>query len=285
MNKRTIALTAWMFGFAISTAACGAEQHPYDLTMPGLDGGASPSARHQHASPEESSKWNGVFEFAAEPVPNMPSELRIRIKDQDRVTLKAYELNHEKLMHLIVVDRELTHFDHLHPEPQEQGSFATSVTFPTAGAYKLFADFVPKGRLNATVSDWITVGEDRGNEEPVILVPDDQEVKIAGRLAVSLVLSSHRAGEDVQLTFTIQDADTKKGITDLEPYLGAIGHVVILSSDAEQYLHVHPAENAGTGPAAVFWGIFPQAGSYKLWGQFKHRGELYTIPYVVEIVD
>ncbi len=285
MNKRIIALTAWMFGLAASTAACGAAQHPYDLTMPNRAGEGSPSGQHQHASPEESSKWKGVFEFASEPVPNMPSDLRIRIKDQDRVTLKAYERNHEKLMHLIVVDRQLTHFDHLHPEPQEQGSFTTSVTFPAVGAYKLFADFVPKGRLNATVSDWITVGENAEDEEPVMLVPDDREVKTAGSLAVSLALSSHRAGEDAQLTFTIQDADTRKGITDLEPYLGAIGHVVILSSDAEQYLHVHPAENAGTGPAAVFWGNFPQAGSYKLWGQFKHRGELYTIPYVVEITE
>jgi hypothetical protein len=282
MRKRRIWLTVWMLGLTAIVAACGARQHPYDLSMPSRDGGSQQSGHHQHASPEESSKWNGLFELTQEAVPNELSELRIRIQDRDRITLKQYEWNHEKLMHLIVVNRELTHFDHLHPDPLEQGSFAASVVFPAEGSYKLFADFVPKGGLNATVSDWITVGEPANDGKPA-LIPDNQEIKTAGGLAVSLSLSSHLAGEDVQLKFKIQDADTKMGITDLEPYLGAIGHVVILSSDAEQYLHVHPADDAGAGPEAVFVTTFPSAGSYKLWGQFKHGGELYTIPFVVEI--
>ncbi len=285
MIRRTIVQAAVTLGLAASIAACGAGQHPADPTVSNRDGEGSPSGHHQHASLEESSKWMGVFELAAAPVPDMPTELRIRIKDRDRVTLKAYEQHHEKLMHLIVVNRELTHFDHLHPEPLEQGSFTAAVTFPGEGAYKLFADFVPEGRMNATVSDWITVGEAAVQEEPIMLLPDDREVKTTGSLAVSLALSSHRAGDNAALTFKLQDAETMNSITDLEPYLGEIGHVVILSSDAEQYLHVHPSADAGTGPEAAFQAVFPQAGSYKLWGQFMHRGELHTIPYVVEITE
>jgi hypothetical protein len=36
------------------------------------------------------------------------------------------------------------------------------------------------------------------------------------------------------LTFDIRDAKTKQGIDNLEPYLGAVGHVLILSEDAGQ---------------------------------------------------
>ena len=85
------------------------------------------------------------------------------------------------------------------------------------------------------------------------------------------------------LTFTIKDEKTKEPITNLQQYLGAAGHVVALTEDAEQYLHVHPMEEKATGPDAKFMTTFPKGGIYKLWGQFKHENELLIVPFVIEV--
>jgi len=283
MRITPLRLAALLLALTAMTAACGGGQRPGESAVSvGHDEGGH-SHHHEHEEAGSSSKWQGRFDFADAPVPNKPAELRIRVQDRDRVTLKAYEVSHEKLMHLIVVNRELTHFDHLHPDPLERGAFGTAVTFPAAGSYKLFVDFVPKGGAGATVSDWVTVGDAQDTKPK--LAPDVEQPKTAGHLEASLAVSSLRAGEDATLTFTMRDAATKEAITDLEPYLGAVGHVVILSEDAERYLHVHPLDERATGPEAAFGAVFPAGGLYKLWGQFQHRGEVFTFPFVVGIQD
>lgn len=85
------------------------------------------------------------------------------------------------------------------------------------------------------------------------------------------------------MIWTIKDANTKKTITNLEPYLGAIGYVVILSADAEKYIHNHPLEEIATGPDAKFGTSFPSGGIYKLWGQFKNQGKVFVVPFVVNV--
>jgi hypothetical protein len=69
----------------------------------------------------------------------------------------------------------------------------------------------------------------------------------------------------------------------LQPYLGAVGHVVILSEDTEQYLHVHPVEELAKGPEARFVTSFPKAGRYKVWAQFQRNDKVMTVSYVVEV--
>jgi hypothetical protein len=64
---------------------------------------------------------------------------------------------------------------------------------------------------------------------------------------------------------------------------GTIGHVVILSSDAKDYLHVHPMDTAAKGPDAVFHTEFPSSGTFKIWGQFQHQGNVFTVPFVVHV--
>jgi len=283
MRRTRIQFAALLLAWALAATACGAGQHPSDSEAASGHAAAGHDNHHEHAAAGSSSKWQGLFEFAESPVPNEPADLRIRVQDRDRVTLKAYEMSHEKLMHLIVVNRELTHFDHLHPEPLERGAFGTTVHFPADGSYKLFADFVPEGGTGATVSDWIAVGEEEVAKPQ--LVPDLDQPKTAGHLEVSLSVSSLRAGEDAVLAFTVRDAESKEAITDLEPYLGAVGHVVIVSEDAEQYLHVHPMDERATRPEAAFSAVFPSGGNYKLWGQFQHRGEVFTVSFVVNIQD
>ena len=90
---------------------------------------------------------------------------------------------------------------------------------------------------------------------------------------------------------------------DLQPYLGAKGHCVILSADPKVYLHTHPTDGdhkmegmsapikdmssqstpASGGANVMFHTNFPRAGLYKIWGQFKYENAIITAPFVVNV--
>ena len=86
------------------------------------------------------------------------------------------------------------------------------------------------------------------------------------------------------MTFLFKE-DTEEGqpVRNLQPYLGAIGHVVIMDSKAEHYLHVHPLDDQGAGPEARFATTFPVSGTYKVWGQFQRDGIVFVVPFVLNI--
>jgi hypothetical protein len=248
---------------------------------------ATPSTGHgehgDHDPMEEpANSLKASFSFASGTVKaNENSDLNIQITDSDGNSVNEFEWSHEKLMHLIVVSKDFSYFNHIHPEYDGNGTFAIETSFPNGGEYKAFSDFVPKGGAGITLSEWVKVEGEKKAQEPI--EADTKLVKVVDGKEVELNLSSKKAKDEVTLTFNILDAQTKKEITDLEQYLGAVGHVVILSDDAEQYLHVHPVDEKATGPKAEFMTSFPKSGIYKVWGQFQHQGEVFTVPFVVDI--
>lgn len=209
------------------------------------------------------------------------TEIIVRITDPNGKPVNDYEVNHEKLLHLIVVNHDLSYFDHIHPEFKGDGTFTVGTSFPAGGEYKIFADFVPSGASSTTLSEWVNVEGKEGAHAAI--EADTNLVKEVDGKEVELALSGTKPKEDVTLAFTLRDAKTKQGIENLEPYLGAVGHVVILSADAEKYLHVHPLDEKATGPKAEFATSFPESGTYKIWGQFKHNGNVITVPFVVDV--
>jgi len=236
----------------------------------------------QGGNPEEAGKLRASFVFdGGTPKANEAVELSIAFANEQGQRVTDFEISHEKLLHLIIVDHDLTFFNHIHPEAQADGTFRIETTFPSGGEYKLFADVVPAGGSGVTISERIEV--EGAEKEHVDVVADEMPVKQAGGKEVELFASSLKATEEVLLTFEVRDAATKQGIDDLEPYLGAVGHVVILSADAEKYIHVHPLDETATGPKAEFATVFPEAGLYKVWGQFQHHGEVFTVSYVIEV--
>lgn len=215
------------------------------------------------------------------PQANKAAELTVSITDRNGEPVNGFEANHEKLMHLIVVSEDLAFFSHIHPEYEGDGRFTVRTTYPAGGVYRLYADFVPSGGAAATLSGQVEV---EGAVQPSIsLVPDRARVKEVDGKEVELILDGARPGADAKLTFHIKDAQTKRDIDNLQPYLGAVGHVVILSEDGGSYLHVHPLEEAATGPVAEFGTSFPRSGIYKLWGQFQHKGKVFTVPFVIAV--
>ncbi|RKN79084.1 hypothetical protein [Paenibacillus ginsengarvi] len=209
------------------------------------------------------------------------STLALSITDKSGKPVNDFQINHEKLMHLIVVSKDLSYFNHIHPDYKGNGKFEIGTSFPAGGDYKLFADFIPKGGPGETLSEWVKVAGKEG--EPAPIKADSRLVREVSGKEIELSLSSAKPKQDVTLTFQIRDAKTKKDIDNLEPYLGAVGHVVILSADSEQYIHVHPLDEKAKGPKAQFATSFPASGVYKIWGQFQHNGEVFTAPFVIDV--
>ncbi|MFF2878274.1 hypothetical protein ACFVR2_18330 [Gottfriedia sp. NPDC057991] len=221
------------------------------------------------------------FTFKGNPESGKKVNLNIQVNNLMGKTVNKFELEHEKLMHLIVVSKDLSFFDHVHPVYKGKGLFTVTPDFPNGGEYKLFADFKPEGSDKNVKTKLIQVAGEQA--KPVSLIPDKILTKVIDGKEITLKFNKLETKAEVKMTFTIKDAKTKKGITDLQPYLGAIGHVVAISGDTNTYLHVHPMNEKSSGPEAEFMTSFPKKGLYKIWGQFKQNGDVFIVPFVVDV--
>ncbi|XEC97355.1 hypothetical protein AB6A23_12835 [Paenibacillus tarimensis] len=275
--KRTIWILALV---VVLLAACGQSSNQDN----GKHGGHNEHGAG-HDSGEGAMKAEDVkvsFSFPdGNPQSEQDTKLRIQVETSDGSPIEDFDISHEKKLHLIVVNKDLSYFNHIHPEPKAEGAFEIMTRFPAGGEYKLFADFVPTGAAAMTKSEWIKVEGEAAAAVPI--QPDDNLTKSVDGKEVTLSEEQFTAGEEATLTFTIKDGKTKDPITNLQQYLGAVGHVVILTEDAEQYLHVHPMEEKATGPDAVFMTTFPKSGVYKIWGQFQHENNVFTVPFVIQV--
>ncbi|MBY0121877.1 hypothetical protein [Bacillus sp. S/N-304-OC-R1] len=207
--------------------------------------------------------------------------IQLEIMNENRISIEGFEVNHEKLLHLILVSKDLSYFNHIHPEYRGKGMFEIQNDFPSGGDYRLIADFKPSGGNSMSKMAWVQVDGPKTEAAPVTV--DESLEKLVDGHRVQLSTDSLEAGKEVTLTFTVMGEKNNQLISDLQPYLGAIGHVVVLSKDGERYLHVHAAEDQGSGPEALFETEFPSSGIYKVWFQFKRHNQVFTVPYVVNV--
>ncbi|WP_199619809.1 hypothetical protein [Paenibacillus alkalitolerans] len=311
MNKKTIWITAAALALALLSAcgnadkqndAAGEEKHGSGHETGNNEDTAGHSDGHGETNEQEKGSGHGddhggdgahdsqetpgnlkasfTFDTGAAKA-NEQTQLSVRITDQEGKPVDGFDVNHEKLLHLIIVEHDLSFFSHIHPEYEGEGKFTVETDFPAGGEYKVFADFTPSGGSAMTLSEWVKVEGKEG--EHVSIAADSKLVKEVDGKEIKLALSGAKAGEEATLTFDVRDAKTQQGIDNLEPYLGAVGHVVILSADAEKYLHVHPLDEKATGPVAEFATTFPESGTYKIWAQFQHNGKVITADYVVDV--
>jgi hypothetical protein len=207
--------------------------------------------------------------------------IQIQIQDAKGKPVQKFDTTHTKKLHLIAVSKDLSYFSHIHPEWKGNGLFEIKTQFPAGGEYKLYSDFVPTGGNATTKSEWVKVEGQTVSAVPV--QPDGKLTKAVDGKEITLTIDQLKAGKEATLNFNVKDDKSKKPITNLQQYLGAVGHVVILTEDANEYLHVHPMEEKATGPDAKFMTTFPKSGVYKIWGQFQHEGKVITVPFVVKV--
>jgi hypothetical protein len=200
-----------------------------------------------------------------------PETVAFRIVGADGEAVRDFDVTHEQRMHLILARRDLTGFQHLHPELAADGTWTAAVTLPEAGSYRLFADFSYRDEAITLATDLRVDGA-----ADLAPLPAPRATAVSdGGYDVRLDAGAARAGEEAGLRFTItRDGEPVR----TEPYLGAGGHLVALREGDLAFLHVHP-EDDGVGFAATF----PTEGRYRLFLQFKHEGRVQTVAFTQEV--
>ena len=192
--------------------------------------------------------------------------------------LLDYTREHDKDLHLIVVRRDLTGFQHVHPVlDRESGTWSVDVRL-TPGVWRVIADFTPEGWEGITLADDLAVAGDFAPQP----LPDDNRTATLetdeGTYTVSLEGDTAPGAATVLTTRIELDGEP---VTDLEPYLGAFGHLVAIRAGDLGYLHVHPEEGE-PGPGIDFATAFPEPATYRLFLDFQHRGVVRTAAFTVE---
>jgi hypothetical protein len=199
-------------------------------------------------------------------------QLRFRVVDDKGATVRDFDVEHTKRMHLIVVRRDLTGFQHLHPRQTEDGSWTTPLRLGAAGSYRVFADFSHKDEATTLASDLRVDGA-----ADLVPLPEPADSAASdGGYSVRIEESTAHAGEETMIRFTVLK-DGKP--VHVQPYLGANGHLVALREGDLAFLHVHPME--GT---TEFESTFPTVGHYRLFLQFKHAGRVHTAAFTQEVI-
>lgn len=230
----------------------------------------------------------------AAPKAGAPVRLRFRVGDPDtRQTVADFQVVHDKRYHLFAASQDLQQLAHIHPEQQPDGTWVIEHTLPQPGYYRIYSDFLPTGGTPQIIArTLVTAGFDGDLASSIPrLRPDRELVKAVGGTSVRLTLEPAAlvAGRTSKLRYHLTAEGTP--VTDLEPYLGAWGHTLVLSEDALEYVHAHPIEYLPAtaaapkaGPEITFDALFPKPGRYRIWTQFQRRGEVSTASFTVEAV-
>jgi hypothetical protein len=201
---------------------------------------------------------------------NRRTTIAFRIVGKDGAPVRDFDVEHTKRMHFIVVRRDLTGFQHLHPTQGSDGTWQTPLRLADAGTYRVFADFSIKGVKHTLGAD-VTV-DGAATARPL---PAPSSSATVDGYRVTLDDGATHAGRDSQLRFTlIKDGER----VEVDPYLGARGHLVALREGDLAYLHVHPDADS-----LSFMAEFPSAGRYRLFLQFRHGGRVHTAELTQEV--
>lgn len=236
----------------------------------------------------------------ASPRAGQPFWFSYRLKTPDG---KAPDLTvtHENLSHFIVVRDDLQYFDHVHPQQVEPGKFMVQLTLPTGGHYVIYADATPAGEHTVVKQvDLLVIGDDM--PAPSKLAPSD-DLFTDGAYSVHFMPSPAKLEVgSASLTFHVmRDGEPA---TDLKPYLGAGGHLVVVSEDTQEFLHAHPEDamggdhenmegmdhgsmemGAGAPGEVSFHTEFPKPGLYKMWAQFLTSEGVLIAPFVADVAS
>jgi len=224
--------------------------------------------------------------------------------------VRDFMMVHAQRYHLFVISQDMQHFEHTHPVQGTDGTWSIEVVLPKPGYYKVLSDFVPSGGTGQFIARPLVTAGYTGSlvADSAKLVPDTDSIKTVGGLTATLIYdpATFIAGLYGHLNFYLSDASTGLPVTDLQAYLAAFGHTLILSEDMTDYVHSHPIdltagfddesgpmlfmipmgvdpESLRGGPIVTFDGLMPHAGRFRAFTQFRWRDELHTFAFTFEV--
>ncbi|MBM0203153.1 hypothetical protein JNW90_08610 [Micromonospora sp. STR1s_5] len=240
-----------------------------DATGATLATGTTVSAGGYTLQPLERSQPSGVR-----------ANYRFRIVGTDRQPATTFAVVHDKPLHLIVVGRDLTGYQHLHPTMAPDGTWSVPLTLARPGGYRVYADF------SVTAADGtqqpLVLGVDHtvpGAHSPTAL-PPAQAHATAGPYTVSMT-GTPTVGVTAPMHFQVNGAGTATP-AQLERYLGAYGHLVVVREGDLGYVHVHPEPELVDG-TVKFWLTAPNSGRYRAFFDFQVAGKVHTGEFTINV--
>jgi hypothetical protein len=200
-------------------------------------------------------------------------DFRFVIRGPGEVPVTQFVPTFDRELHLIVVNRELTSYHHVHPVLAADGTWSVALPSLSPGSYRAVADFhVADGPALALGVDLAVAGAYLPSQAPLPSTSstvDGYDVALAAEVAadgeIAVALTVRRDGAVVR---------------NLQPYLGASGHLVAMRTGDLAYLHVHPLSYAdGT---VRFAATLPSAGRYRLFFDFKHGDVVRTASFTYD---
>jgi hypothetical protein len=207
--------------------------------------------------------------------PGVAEAFTFRIVGPDGAAVADFDTRHERDLHLVVTSDDLASYQHLHPTLAGDGTWSTTLALPRAGGYRAYADFAAAGAAPLTLAVRLAAaGELAPQPLPApasTATVDGYQVRLDGGVT---------AGAESELVFRVARDGTD--VTDLEPYLGAYGHLVAIRASDGAYLHVHPTE--ASSPEAVTFAVHASTpGAYRLFLDFQHQGMVHTAAITLDV--
>jgi hypothetical protein len=230
--------------------------------------------------------------------PNQDVQLKFKIYDAatgNEVT--NYWVVMTKFMHLVIVDSELQYFDHIHPT-QNGSEFTVTTRFPKADVYHLYINYQPAGANEQQIGFTLPVGGSTQNAGSTVPVDSNLTNTVNGlRITLSTADNSAFSASAMNnmaqlLNFHFVDDKTGQPVSDLQPYLGAGGHLVMINEKTYKYLHVHPAVSSTDNPDVIGPDVkfLPMplfdtidAGVYRVFAQFSRNNQVFVVDFTINV--
>jgi hypothetical protein len=243
----------------------------------------APEAHPAAAAPAPESAATGtgyVLDVLEEQPAAGTTTVAFRVLGPDGAPVTDYTQDHGEDLHLVAVRADLSGYQHVHPDRAPDGTWRVPLTL-TPGTWRLVADTTP-----AAADEDLALTADlqvAGTYDPQPLPGPAPVAEVDGYTVV--LTGELTAGAESELTFSVSRDD--RPVVDLQPYLGAYGHLVALREGDLEYLHVHPVEDAhvapAPGPHVAFAVTAPSAGTQRLFLDFRHGDAVHTAAFTVQV--
>ena len=197
--------------------------------------------------------------------------VRLTLREPTGAAVTAVDTVHEKPLHVFIVSHDFGFFRHVHADSMKDGVAEVRTVIPP-GEYMLIADFVPTGGVPQLVHRTLL---SPGVKPAPARLP---AAGIGGGVRARAVSNALQVGGETKVRIVLTGEKDGRPILDLEPYLGAAAHLLLVNESLTESVHAHAAEWTAVEPVLSFDITVLRAGTWRAFLQFQRAGAVATVP-------